>query len=488
MIRGDPHVSLELVDGDGGEGPIDLSLRDDLAGFEFIDRDHGLDSCRVLLWNKSLKYFNDYRFVKGQKLRVAWGYAGRTCDPQDVVIHRVTQLNPLNIECRAQAVALDRAVQTRTWERKTISDIAFQIADEWGYSGSYAQIEEPSGTVYDCLTQHDTDARFLASLAKRAGCVFYCDRTGFNFHRRNTRATPLRSLWYRTDPGIGDILDIQTESDFSRAVGKVVVRSVGPDGGPVEAVAYAMTDAAEAVIRAEAAAKGADAQKGVDAAQAAAATAKTDDEKRAAAAQLARAQAQAQQARGAAEQYANAYANQQWSFFGEDWEVSDPASAQTRVDLRNASAVIRHVPGLAWEDAMKEAQRRMAMAAMKRYQFRITCVGDPDLRAKAVYELRGVPDMLAGNMYCREAKTAIKDGQYTVELEVLRDGPLGSPVRSERSKAPRNADAAPDAQQLQAMRTWQIGPDGYPVEVIMWKWPADDAGVSKEGGGQAPSL
>jgi len=244
--------------------------------------------------------------------------------------------------------------------------------------------------------------------------VFYCNATGFHFHRRAIRSVPTRALWYRTDPGLGDIIDIVPDSDFSRAVGKVTVRSTDPTTGqPVEAACTYDT---------------------------------TGDI---------------------------------WWLGDIGESVPDPAAAGDRIAQRNASEVTRHVPGLTAAQAQAEAERRLALASAQRFVYRIQCVGDPDLRAAAVYELKGLPDMLVGNVYCKIAKHTIADGSYGTELTVIRGGP-GAGVNSARAPA--------QAQELQAVETYVMGADGYPERVITYRWMADEVGMSVEGGGQVPAL
>jgi phage protein D len=338
----------------------------------------------------------------------------------------VSQFDPLKIDLRAQAVALDKRVQVRTFEQMTVAQVVEQIGGEWGYSGAFLQVDEPSGKVYEVLPQYGTDARFLATLARRCGCVFYCDHTGLHFHKRGVNAVPARRLTYKTDPGIGDIISIEPDSDFSRAVGKVSVRAVNPDTGEI-----LLAEANNSLMNDE----------------------------------------------------------ESWPMLGYENEVSDPADTDGRVQKRNASEVVRTVAYVKTpEEAQAEAARRLAMAASTRYVYRIRCVGDPDLCAKRVYELAGLPDMLAGNVYCKIAKHSVSQGAYTTELSTIRDGPLGSPIRQPRNEAPVNTASAPGDPGLVPVEVYVQGPDGYPVRTIIWRFVSDEIGMSVEGGGAAPSL
>jgi len=230
LDRGDPVVAVELIEGDGPDEFIDFGDR--LAAFDYEDVDHGKDSCNILLRNWNLSLLEDRRFARGQKLRVSWGYSGGMAPPRDVVIKKIHGLDLLQIACEGKVTELDQEVKVRAWEQMTVGEIAAEIAfNEQNLDGKFVHIVEPDGITHECINQHYSDARFLAKLARDHGCVFCFNHTGFHFHPRDMAAAPRKVLIYRTDPGRGDIIKLVPDSDFSRSIGKVVIKSRDPNTG-----------------------------------------------------------------------------------------------------------------------------------------------------------------------------------------------------------------------------------------------------------------
>jgi phage protein D len=83
--------------------------------------------------------------------------------------------------------------------------------------------------VLDTINQvAETDARLLRRLAAREGFVFLVDDAGFHFRRRNHATAPTHVLTWYADPGRGDLISVNVESDLVRRVGRVEVRGRDP--------------------------------------------------------------------------------------------------------------------------------------------------------------------------------------------------------------------------------------------------------------------
>jgi hypothetical protein len=114
----------------------------------------------------------------------------------------------------------------------TRAEVARQIAEEHGYQGEFVDVED-TGEVLDVINQSgETDARFLRRLAAREEFEFYVDDGGFHFHERRQDAAPTHVFTWFADPGRGDVLSVNVESDLVKRAGRVrcvgAIRCSGP--------------------------------------------------------------------------------------------------------------------------------------------------------------------------------------------------------------------------------------------------------------------
>jgi len=123
---------------------------------------------------------------------------------------------------------MNREAKTRNWENVTRAEVARQIAQEHGYEGELVDVED-TGEVLDVINQSgETDARFLRRLAGREEFEFYVEDGGFHFHERRQSAAPTHVFTWYADPGRGDVLSINVESDLVKRAGRVTVRGRDP--------------------------------------------------------------------------------------------------------------------------------------------------------------------------------------------------------------------------------------------------------------------
>ena len=65
-------------------------------------------------------------------------------------------------------------------------------------------------------------------VASREEFEFYVDDGGFHFHERRQSAAPTHVFTWYADPGRGDVLAVNVESDLGRRAGRVTVRGRDP--------------------------------------------------------------------------------------------------------------------------------------------------------------------------------------------------------------------------------------------------------------------
>ncbi len=228
LDRSAPGIRLTLLADEraaSGE-PLDLGGR--VIGFTFEDSERKTDKVSIQLDNFDLSLFDREDLTGGATLEVSWGYPGNMAVPRRVVVKKLKGFTTLTVEGQATSVLMNREAKTRSWENVTRAEVARQIAEEHGYSGELVDVGD-TAEVLDVVNQTaETDARFLRRLAAREEFEFYVDDGGFHFHERRQDAAPTHVFTWYADPGRGDVLSVDVESDLVKRAGRVTVRGRDP--------------------------------------------------------------------------------------------------------------------------------------------------------------------------------------------------------------------------------------------------------------------
>ena len=226
--RSAPGVRITLLADERAESGEPLELGSRIIGFTFDDAESKADKLSLQLDNQDLSLFDREDLMGGATLEVSWGYAGNMAVPRRVVVKKLKGFTTLEVEGQALSTLMNREAKTRSWENVTRSSVVRQIAEEHGYEGQFIDVED-TGEVLDVVNQTaETDARFLRRLASREEFEFYVDDGGFHFHERRQEAAPTHVFIWYSDPGRGDILSINVESDLIKRAGSVTVRGRDP--------------------------------------------------------------------------------------------------------------------------------------------------------------------------------------------------------------------------------------------------------------------
>lgn len=102
-------------------------------------------------------------------------------------------------------------------------------------------------------------------------------------------------------------------------------------------------------------------------------------------------------------------------------EVVDPETRQTRYEEVTATAVEHSTTATTKGEAQREADARFRKGEREAVKIKMTVVGDPTLRAKAVIECRGLSTMFSGKYYVASCRHTIR-GEYTCDMTLNRDG------------------------------------------------------------------
>jgi phage protein D len=226
LRRDGPTIVVSIIPEGKGKERLDESAR--ILSLEFEDNDGRADKLTLEIENGDLRNFDDPIWAKGGAVIAQWGYEGALCQPRECVIQKITGFQKLKVEALAKSILLHKSKRARKWTGLKRSQVVEQIAIEWGYDATHRDIED---TVIVCETIHQagmTDAQLLTRLAKKEGFQFYIDHSGLHFHRRKFEQAPRRLLTWFTDPGQGDVLEVNIENDVTARPGKVTVTARDP--------------------------------------------------------------------------------------------------------------------------------------------------------------------------------------------------------------------------------------------------------------------
>jgi hypothetical protein len=121
-------------------------------------------------------------------------------------------------------------------------------------------------------------------------------------------------------------------------------------------------------------------------------------------------------------------ANAKRATLGNVLEVIDPRTGLSSLLTRNATSNLAATTASSQGGAARVAEARFIKAERESVKLSMQVVGNPELRAKTILELRGVGALLSGRYYVNEAKHAISSAGYTVDLKLTRDAKGSSPA------------------------------------------------------------
>jgi phage protein D len=226
--RGAPGVRITLLANEKAASGEPLKLDGRIVSFSFEEGPKKADQVSLTLDNFDLALFDRDDIVGGATLEVSWGYPGNMAPPRRVVVKKLKGFQTLTLEGHATSVLMNRHAKTRSWTGKSRADVVREVAAEHAFEGEFADVGEATEPL-DVINQTgETDARFLKRLAAREGFEFFVDDQGFHWRARKQADAPTRVLTWFSDPGAGDILSLDVESDLVRRAGRVEVRGRDP--------------------------------------------------------------------------------------------------------------------------------------------------------------------------------------------------------------------------------------------------------------------
>jgi len=417
MSLGGIGVWIDTYQSDEGDGPLELLLRDDsnpdgrLLSFEFDDRDVKVDKATLFLRNSDMLLHDEPAFARGQKLLVTWGRRQFMGKPRRMVVKKTEGTDPLKVVLLDEAVLLDKAPKKRIWYNCTDSDVAREIAEENGYT-SFLQDIVDTKAVRRSITQRGSDARMLRMLAHRNGFVFFVGADGLHFHPRNMEQEPTRwYTWRGTAQDNGEILSMpQITANLAADIAKVSVRARDPLTHELVEAEYGVASGVETL-------------------------------------------------------------GDYLASLGNDEEIGDPDSLEGRRQARVTRTTEINAGYATQAEVEAQAEALYRTTAQGRYKMTVTIRGNPEVGAKQLLGFNLPTETFSGLWYVPHAVTKIAAGNYTIELECMKDA-LGKlftkklrPVSKKKNqKNDDGGDSAPDESSLHKVATIILGQDDQPTE------------------------
>jgi phage protein D len=421
--RSSPVVRILLFQPASPDGVV-LDLGDRLVSFEYEDVERKLDKVKLVLDNEDLAFLeDDSGLMGGGHLRVSWGYRGFMSTPRDVQIKRIRGMRKLTVEGVDLGSILDRVQRSRTWEDKTHSEIAREVAEELGYTEESLFIEDTEER-YEVVTQAgETDARLLRRIANLNGFEWYLDPAGFHFHERVHAQTVSHVFEWRSDKR-GTVIDVNLEVDLLKRVGRTRSKSRDPeakitnehDAAPdtVERdglSAATQTGAPESVLMVDAETLREYESAGVD----------------------------------------DVHGNESSVFIGPTPDMVGKVADQQSpsyllgagtvrplsiseynltqgelIDLRrqqvNATGTVHAESPRTARQNKKQAEARWKRAERESVKLTAQLVGDPSFQAKTVCEMLGIGSWLSGLYYVKQVTHKVTGSGYTMDAQLRGDG------------------------------------------------------------------
>ena len=226
--RSAPGVRITTLSDERATSGTPLALDGRVLGFTYEDSALKADQASIQLDNFDLSLFDRPELSGGAVLEVSWGYPGNMAPPRRVVVRKLKGFQTLTVEGHATSVLMNLQAKTRSWSSKRRSDVVRELAAEYGFIGEAADIGDTTEVLESVHQCSETDARFLRRLAAREEFEFFVDDSGLHWRARDQATAPTHVLTWYADPGRGDVMSVNVESDLVRRVGRADVKGRDP--------------------------------------------------------------------------------------------------------------------------------------------------------------------------------------------------------------------------------------------------------------------
>lgn len=392
----DPIFYVRVSPSGKNPEPVDQSVR--IKSFEYEDDEAKADKLTLTVDNYDLTNFDAPIWKTGNHLEVSWGYEGNMSPTRQMKIQKVTGGLLLKVEALDQSVVMNKEQKNRVFEKKRRSEVAEEIAKEYGFTGAFVFIDD-SKVIEPQITQaRMTDMQLLQDMARRLGWQCYVDFDGFHFHPRRTDKKPLRKFTYFIDQTRGDIITWDIENDIygGGKTGGVTVKGIDPskagkDRGKYEVQANNATETGRTTLAPTGGLR------------------------------------------------VKVGAGQVTAYAAEEQAKAAGSAVLPTTEKTEAAAKAK-------------AQGVFAKSQMQAVQLTMTCVGDPTMLAKSNIEIEGIGKTISGVYHVTSVKHQLGSG-YKMVIKAKRDGKASAattgqdftkdkPKSEEANKGKENTQAA----------------------------------------------
>ncbi len=209
------------------EAAIDASAI--VTGVTYDEGDKGSNKLHVEINNFTYSQLDTPLFSIGCIVEACWGYPEKLSPSREFTVFKLGGSTSLQVECHDRGQIMNLTQRVRTFTQMRRSDVAAQIAGEYGYTPTQ-QFIFATPEVMPLVTQARlSDAALLSDMARREGLQWWIDPLGFHFQKRDLKKAPVRKFIYYLDPGAGDIMSApHIESDITAKPADVSLKGIDP--------------------------------------------------------------------------------------------------------------------------------------------------------------------------------------------------------------------------------------------------------------------
>jgi phage protein D len=218
--RESPGFSIKLiahspVSGSAGshslrsQGPlVESDLTDRVLALRYEDSEKERDVLKLTVDNHDLKFFDDQGLVKGNLIKVVFGYPGRLFGPRVLVIDELSGFDELTVVAVDESALLNKA-RNRLFKNMTRSQVVREVVKGISFLEVSKIVIDETGISDEKATDwqqaKQSDWQFLLELAEKVSYEVYVEGDVFRFAPRKLAGAPVRKYeWYWGDGNLKD--------------------------------------------------------------------------------------------------------------------------------------------------------------------------------------------------------------------------------------------------------------------------------------------
>jgi Bacteriophage probable baseplate hub protein len=372
-----------------------IDLTEPVISVTFDEEESKADKLELELDNFDLSLFDDPHWKHGNTLVVSWGYVGNMSKPRSMVVGKITGAKVLKVEALAPSILMNKEHKSRCFERMTPCDIANAIGKEYGIPVA-EKLWQEANNMQDPAAKQTTQQ---AKMTDAQMLAHLAKRHGYVFHVK--------------DDGIHF-----APRNVTAAPTRVFHYYTDPEQGDVLDfnVENDVTMAPGRIV-----AKGRDPLKKEDIHEGA---------------------SNKETERGGMAPITHTVSRR-------DLTTQTVSIAQDAVLLTTApTAAI----------AKRQVDGKYIRAQQATVQLTLSVIGDPNVGAAQVIEVRGISKRLSGKYYVKSAKHKLTATSYVLDLTCHSDGSHGSPAAvGARSDASLNTKPPEEHEKLKPVTVFVDG-------------------------------